>query len=327
MLNIRTPLAELVVKYLTNIISHEVQEYNALVKDAGAAAHASANNTFKRYKEAVICFKKSATVFKNGILKDYLADLNDVNKEVNLNTFVEEFQHMYLTFLKVESIEMSIRYFNRGQLDSMLCHLSKQVLPDCIGELYELAYSDKIDYNESLAKPFIAIYCSIILLLKKYNLPIKLDNDIESLMCNIKNVFRCKVTDKFTAIFLICLLLKEIDSSFDIDKAIEHTINTVKGTDTAKEDLSTNELEELGQIQRVENQPTSDINSSRAVSIQSPTSVDITQSQTASAEIFNKRNVTNVTINRKPDSDNAQNDSRYSALVKTGNYNDSNFKG
>ena len=51
MLNIRTPLAELVVKYLTNIISHEVQEYNALVKDAGAAAHASANNTFKRYKE------------------------------------------------------------------------------------------------------------------------------------------------------------------------------------------------------------------------------------------------------------------------------------
>lgn len=327
MLNIRTPLAELVVKYLTNIISHEVQEYNTLVQSAGAQTKGSASNTFNRYKEAVKCFKKSANIFKNGILKDYLADLNDVNKEVNLNTFVEEFQHIYLNFLKVESIEMSIRYFNRGQLDSLLCHLTKQVSPDCIGELYELTYSDKVDYNESSAKPFIAIYCSIILLLKKYNLPIKLDNDLESLMCNIKNVFRCKVKDKFTAIFLISLLLKEINNSFDIDKAIEHVTNIMKGSDTAKEYISKNELEELGQIQRVENQPTSDINSSRAVSIQSPTSVDITQSQTASSEIFNKRNVTNVTINRKPDSDNAQNDSRYSALVKNGSYNDSNFKG
>ena len=327
MLNIRTPLAELVVKYLTNIISHEVQEYNALVQNVGAQAKGSASNTFNKYKEAVICFKKSANIFKNGILKDYLADLNDVNKEVNLNTFVEEFQNIYLSFLKVESIEMTIRYFNKGQLDSLLCHLTKQVSPDCIGELYELTYSDKVDYNESSAKPFIAIYCSIILLLKKYNLPIKLDNDLESLMCNIKNVFRCKVKDKFTAIFLISLLLKEINNSFDIDKAIEHVTNIMKGSDTAKEYISKNELEELGQIQRVENQPTSDINSSRAVSIQSPTSIDITQSQTASAEIFNKRNVTNVTINRKPDSDNAQNDSRYSALVKTGNYNDSNFKG
>lgn len=327
MLNIRTPLAELVVKYLTNIISHEVQEYNALVKNSGAVTQGSASNTFKRYKEAVLCFKKSATIFKNGILKDYLADLNDVNKEVNLNTFVEEFQNIYLSFLKVESIEMTIRYFNKGQLDSLLCHLTKQVSPDCIGELYELTYSDKVDYNESSAKPFIAIYCSIILLLKKYNLPIKLDNDLESLMCNIKNVFRCKVKDKFTAIFLISLLLKEINNSFDIDKAIEHVTNIMKGSDTAKEYISKNELEELGQIQRVENQPTSDINSSRAVSIQSPTSVDITQSQTASSEIFNKRNVTNVTINRKPDSDNAQNDSRYSALVKNGSYNDSNFKG
>ena len=327
MLNIRTPLAELVVKYLTNIISHEVQEYNALVQNVGAQAKGSASNTFNRYKEAVICFKKSANIFKNGILKDYLADLNDVNKEVNLNTFVEEFQNIYLSFLKVESIEMTIRYFNKGQLDSLLCHLTKQVSPDCIGELYELTYSDKVDYNESSAKPFIAIYCSIILLLKKYNLPIKLDNDLESLMCNIKNVFRCKVKDKFTAIFLISLLLKEINNSFDIDKAIEHVTNIMKGSDTAKEYISKNELEELGQIQRVENQPTSDINSSRAVSIQSPTSVDITQSQTASSEIFNKRNVTNVTINRKPDSDNAQNDSRYSALVKNGSYNDSNFKG
>ena len=327
MLNIRTPLAELVVKYLTNIISHEVQEYNTLVQSVGAQAKGSASNTFNRYKEAVICFKKSANIFKNGILKDYLADLNDVNKEVNLNTFVEEFQYIYLSFLKVESIEMTIRYFNKGQLDSLLCHLTKQVSPDCIGELYELTYSDKVDYNESSAKPFIAIYCSIILLLKKYNLPIKLDNDLESLMCNIKNVFRCKVKDKFTAIFLISLLLKEINNSFDIDKAIEHVTNIMKGSDTAKEYISKNELEELGQIQRVENQPTTDINSSRAVSIQSPTSIDITQSQTASAEIFNKRNVTNVTINRKPDSDNAQNDSRYSALVKNGSYNDSNFKG
>ena len=327
MLNIRTPLAELVVKYLTNIISHEVQEYNALVGSSGAMAHGAASNTFNRYKETVICFKKFANIFKNSTLKNYLADLNDTTKEVNLNTFVEKFQIMYLSFLKVESIEMSIRYFNRGQLDLMLSHLTKQVPADCIGELYELTYSDKIDYNESSAKPFIAIYTSIILLLKKYHLPIKLDNDLESLMCNIKNVFRCKITDKFTVIFLISLLLKEINNSFDIDKAIEHTINVMKGTDTAKEYISKNELEELGQIQRVENQPTTDINSQRAVSVQSPTSTDITQSQTASSEIFNKRNVTNVTINRKPDSDNPQNDSRYSALVKTGSYNDSNFKG
>ena len=56
MLNIRTPLAELVVKYLTNIISHEVQEYNALVQSAGAQTKGSASNTFNRYKEAVISY-------------------------------------------------------------------------------------------------------------------------------------------------------------------------------------------------------------------------------------------------------------------------------
>ena len=65
MLNIRTPLAELVVKYLTNIISHEVQEYNALVQNVGAQAKGSASNTFNKYKEAVICFKKSANIFKS----------------------------------------------------------------------------------------------------------------------------------------------------------------------------------------------------------------------------------------------------------------------
>lgn len=333
-IQIKRMLTKLSTNYLANIIKYEGKEFSDIkAMIANARIPEYCKETVNSYEKHLLNFQQDCVKFLKDDLKSYIGNLEDISQS-EMNTFVKNFQEMYLKFLKLESVEMSIRYFLSKRLDNMIKNLGAKIDAEMISEAYDLFYNGKVDnINDSSAKPFIIVYSTYILIMQKENVSISTDG-INGFIKNIKQGLIAAKTNKFTQIFMVLVLLREFDRGFSYESLAKAHECISKEPVSRDIDLSDDEEIKLAtqvvrkgdqtisdeiEIQSVVKAPTNSINA-QAASINAPNKQQISEDATNQDEIINDANETKVVINKKPPKGNPNNDDRFSALMRTKNH-------